>query len=174
VRLNLPIVSGFRFNNYALIVLFLFSLIVVSCSSEDPVSPPGDDPTVLVAKAGSNQGVEISATVTLDGTGSTGPEGFTYSWVYEGDVPESDINFQNKTSATPTFVPPANGVYSFTLTISFQDSSDSDETTVLAGGSLEIGGTLTEDLELKNIQPNSSLPDYTVINCPGRIHFINW
>ncbi|RKY91676.1 MAG: hypothetical protein DRQ01_07350 [Ignavibacteriae bacterium] len=147
--------------NFLSLIIILLSIIIVSCSNEDSVSPP-DDTIVLVAKAGSNQQGEINETVTLNGTGSTGPSGFTYSWTYEGDVPESEINFQNKTSATPTFIPPAIGVYSFTLTINYQDSSDSDETTVLTGGSLEIGGTLTEDLELKNIQPNSSLPDYTV------------
>ena len=158
-KLILPIASIFRIKNYAPIVYFLIFLIITSCSSDDPVSPPND---TLNAKAGLNQQVEINETVTLDGSASTGPTGFTYSWTYEGNIPESEINFQNKNSAKPTFVPPANAIYSFRLTISYQSSSASDETTVLAGGSLEIGGTLTSDLQLKNIQPNSSFPDYTV------------
>ena len=162
LKTSSSIISEFNLKKYFKIAYILLLFLVISCSEEDPVSPPGDDTTPLNAKAGPNQQVEINETVTLDGSGSTGPSGFTYSWTYSGDVPESEINFQNKNTAKPTFVPPANGVYNFTLTISSQSSSVSDETTVLAGGSLEIGGTLAEDLELKNIQPNSSLPDYTV------------
>ena len=161
-KLNLPIATIFRIKNYIPIVFFFLFITITSCSSDDPVSPPVDESIELNAKAGLNQQVEINQTVTLDGSGSTGPTGFTYSWTYQGDIPESEINFQNKTSAKPTFVPPANGVYSFTLTINYKDSSNSDQTTVLAGGSVEIGGTLAQNLELKNIQPNSSLPDYTV------------
>jgi len=145
-------------NRVALLLCGL--LFLTSCSDDNPASP--DSPPALVARAGENQQARINETVTLDGTASTGPEGFTYSWTYSGDIPESQINFQNRTSATPTFVPPSAGVYSFTLTIQYQGVRDSDQTTVGVGGALEIGGTLTADLALKNIQPDASQPDYVV------------
>ena len=145
---------------FFLIVLSIITF--VSCSDDDPTSPPDDQPTALNAKAGPNQNAEINETVTLDGNQSTGPSGFTYLWSYEGHVPEDQINFQNKNTATPTLVPPSPGLYEFTLTITHVDSSNSDETTVLIGGAIELGGTLTEDLELKNIQRDASKPDYIV------------
>ena len=149
----------FTINGHMLpgIILTSFSLLILfSCAKDE------DEPIPLNADAGLNQYAEINETVTLDGSGSTGPEGFTYSWEYNGDIPESEISFQNKNSAKPTFVPPANGVYNFTLTISNGSSKDSDQTTVFVEDVVEIGGTLTENLELKNIQPNSGIPDYVV------------
>ena len=146
-------------------LLYLFLIIGVvgfisSCDEDDPVAPA--DP--LNAKAGPNQEAEVNETVTLDGSESTGPAGFTYFWSYEGHVPEADINFQDINTANPTFIPPTPGLYEFTLTISQGDSSDVDETTVLVGGAVELGGTLTQDLELKNIQSDGNLPDYIVIS----------
>ena len=142
--------------NYKFLFYFIILSMVFSC--KDDVVPPVE----LIARAGANQQVKLNETVTLDGTGSTGPQGFTYAWTYQGEVPESEINFQNKNSAKPTFVPPADNVYSFTLTISYDGSTVTDQTTVLAGGSIELGGTLTMNLQLKNIQPDATKPDYIV------------
>ena len=85
-------------------VLFILSLVFVySCDNDDdPVVPDGP----LNAKAGPNQDAEVNETVTLDGSESTGPTGFTYFWSYEGLVPESDINFQDINTTNPTFIPP--------------------------------------------------------------------
>jgi len=62
----------------------------------------------------------------------------------------------------PTFIRPENDVYSFTLTISSGGESDEDQVTIVTSGAVEIGGTLSEDLQLKNIQPDASMPDYIV------------
>ena len=77
-------------------------------------------------------------------------------------VPENEINFIGQTTPNPTFVPPTDEAYFFTLRTSFGEDSDTDEVTVIASGAVEIGGTLTEDLALKNIQPDESKPDYIV------------
>ena len=73
----------------------------------------------------------------------------TYSWTYEGDVPEADINFQNKNSETPTFTPTENGAYIFTLTVSANGISDTDHTTVVAEGVLASAG------ENQNVKTNA-------------------
>ena len=141
-------------------ILFILGLFLsYSCNDSEDPEPPNQP---LNADAGPNLSADVNETVTLDGSQSTGPAGFTYSWSYEGSVPEADIVFQNKNTAKPTLVPPSPGYYEFTLTISHGDSTDTDETSLLVGGAVEIGGTLTEDLELKNIQSDASLPDYIV------------
>ena len=119
-----------------------------------------EDVITLVANAGSDQVVKPTKMVTLNGSGSSGPDGFTYSWKYSGLVPESEINFQNSTSASPSFIPPEAGLYSFTLTISANGSSSEDVVLIEATGALTIGGTLTENTTLKNIENDPDLADY--------------
>jgi len=116
----------------------------------------------VLASAGENQNVKTNAVVTLDGSESIGPEGVSYSWTYQGEVPEADINFQNKNTEKPTFTPPLSGVYNFTLTVSANGMTDTDNTSVFVEGAFEIGGIITEDLILKNIAPNAGVPDYLV------------
>ncbi len=139
------------FLNLILVIIFL-----LSCSNDIT------EPITLVANAGTNQEVNPLELVTLDGTKSQGPSGFTYEWIYSGDVPESKINFENKNSAQPTFIPPIDGVYAFTVKVASGSDYDEDEVTVVSSGAIELGGTLTEDLQLINIQPDASLPDYIV------------
>jgi hypothetical protein len=116
----------------------------------------------VLASAGENQNVQTNSVVILDGSESIGPEGITYSWTYQGDVPEADINFQNKNTEKPTFTPPLSGVYNFTLTVSANGMTDTDNTSVFVEGAFEIGGVITEDLILTNIAPNAEVPDYLV------------
>ena len=139
---------------FAIILTFVF---IYSCSDDDEV-----DPATLLADAGTDQLVKPQELVTLDGSRSQGPEGFTYDWSYIGEVPENEIGFEGKNTANPTFTPPQDGSYFFTLKVSSGGESDSDEVTVVASGAAEIGGILTEDLYLENIQPDESLPDYIV------------
>jgi len=140
------------------IIFILLSIIFLySCSDESTT-----EPTILEADAGASQQVNTLDLVTLDGMGSTGPDGFTYEWAYVGDVPEEEINFDGKNTASPTFIPPVGDVYTFILKISSGSDTDEDDVVISAAGAIEIGGTLTEDMELENIEPNSSLPDYIV------------
>ena len=137
------------------VIILIIPLIYAGCKKKD-------DPVQLVASAGNSQTVKPLELVTLDGTASTGPEGFTYSWSYQGDVPESEIDFQNKNTVTPTFTPPKGEIYYFTLTTTSADQLSSDEVTVVASGGIEIGGTLSQDLALEDIEPDADVPDYIV------------
>jgi len=58
------------------------------------------------ATAGSGQSVQVAATVQLDGTGSTDPDGnyLTYSWTLTTKPAGSIATLSNATSPRPTFV----------------------------------------------------------------------
>jgi hypothetical protein len=141
--------------NVGVLLCCFFIMCLAACSSDGDSKP-------LDADAGPSQTVKPLELVTLDGSASTGPDGFTYSWAYSGEIAESEIDFQNTTTANPTFVPPEAAVYTFTLTTQSGSQVSTDQVTVQATGGIELSGTLTEDLELINIEPNASVPDYVV------------
>ncbi|APE28680.1 autotransporter outer membrane beta-barrel domain-containing protein [Aurantiacibacter gangjinensis] len=94
-----------------------------------------------VANAGADQGpVDGGATVTLDGTGSTDPDGdtLTYSWVQTSGP---NVTLSDATAAQPTFIAPnASGVITFELTVSDGDvtATDTVDITVQAVGTITI------------------------------------
>lgn len=133
---------------------FLFVPLLFQCSEDDPIP--------LIADAGQNQTVSPQKLVTLDGSKSEGPAGFTFLWTYSGNIPEGELNFQGSTTANPTFIPPKGANYYFTVTTSSGDQTSRDEVTVVATGGIELSGTLSEDMILVNIEPDASLPDYFV------------
>jgi formylglycine-generating enzyme required for sulfatase activity len=87
-----------------------------------------------VARAGSDQTVEVGQAVQLDGSGSTDPDSdpLTYSWSSPG------ILFSSRTSSRPSFTTSAAGTYRITLTVSDGNATSlSDEvviTVVAANG----------------------------------------
>ncbi len=89
------------------------------------VEPPNRAP---VANAGTDQTVTGGDGVTLDGTGSSDPDGdpLTYRW-------RGDLTLRNGDTATPSFTAPIDTVireYTFTLTVSDGELSDSDDVMV--------------------------------------------
>jgi hypothetical protein len=138
-------------------IIILAFVFIYSCSDDEDT-----DPASLKADAGFDQQVKPKELVTLDGSRSQGPSGFAYDWSYVGEVPESEIGLEGKNTSNPTFTPPRDGIYYFTLRVSSGGESDTDEVTVVATGAVEIGGILTEDLYLENLQSDESLPDYIV------------
>ena len=138
------------------ISIFFYSLVIIlsGCKKDDLIP--------ILADAGEDQVVKPTTEVLLDGTKSSGPDGFNYSWSYTGLVPEADINFQDKTTATPSFIPPEGGLYAFTLTVSHGGLTSEDVILVEATGALTIGGTLTGNTILKNNENDPDLPDYII------------
>jgi hypothetical protein len=106
------------------------------CSAVDlPQINPGN--RLPAANAGPDQTVPMVATVRLDGSGSTDPDGdsLSYSWI-QSYGPAADL--QDTQGMYPDFVASALGVYEFVLTVTDgRGGSDSDtvRVTVLADGS---------------------------------------
>jgi len=132
-------------------------LAIESCSKkEEPVIP-------LVASAGPDGNGEVDQVYTLDGSASTGPVGFTYTWTYNGFIAENLIAFQGKDQAKPTFTPPMNGVYNFHLLIkSPANFVSEDDVTITVSTVITLSGTLTSSITLKDIEPDYTKPDYRV------------
>ena len=91
------------------------------------VLPP---PLPPVADAGPPQTVRYGDTVTLDGRGSTDPNGdqITYSWAHTSGL---TVNLTGSNTAQPTFTAPSStGTITFTLTVTAGTDSDTDDVTI--------------------------------------------
>ena len=90
-------------------------------SDSDSVTITAVDPEVNqppVADAGPDQGVEVGATVVLDGSGSMDPDGddLTYAWVLESPM-DSRAELNDPSSATPEFTADVAGEYTAVLVV---------------------------------------------------------
>lgn len=138
------------------LLFFLLLIIAFACNKDE------GDGVSLEPNAGNDQVTIPFEVVTLDGTATKGPEGYSIEWIYEGSVPEEELNIQNTSTLTPSFTPPQAGTYFFTLKISSGGNSASDQVKVEASGAVAIGGTLSEDLQLKNVEPDPAKADYII------------
>ncbi|HEV2889153.1 MAG TPA: Ig-like domain-containing protein [Frankiaceae bacterium] len=110
--------------------------------------PPVNKPPV--ADAGKDVSTLAGNGVTLDGTGSSDPDGdtLTYAWTQVGGVP---VTLAGATTATPSFTVPKVGSYVFVLTVSDGLVTSTDTVTV-------FGGLQVVDF------PAPSCPDVTIAN----------
>ena len=86
-----------------------------------------------IANAGAAQDVTTGATVSLDGSGSSDPDGdaLTYSWTHtstDGGAPSPLITLTDAATASPTFTPDTAAVLVFTLSVT--DGTDASTGTV--------------------------------------------
>lgn len=138
--------------------MLIATTILFSCSEDDSGNPSNG----LTANAGPDQTGAPFTTVTLDGSASTGPNGnsFNYEWIVQGG-PESFF-LDNSSTANPSFEPTKNGIYQFTLRITNGSEFSEDQVQITVTGAVELSGTLTENTTLKDIDTDSSMPDYLI------------
>lgn len=119
-----------------------FALIILaSCGGggggETSLPPPpsggGTQNSVPTANAGPDQSSEVGLLITLDGTGSSDPDGdtITYAWEFESKPSDSQVSLSDGSAQNPTFTADVIGDYVVNLVVSDGTaSSDPDTVTV--------------------------------------------
>jgi len=98
---------------YILLFHTLTILLIVSCSEEAPVNLT----SIPIARAGTDQLVEILDIVYLDGSLSTNSENVEYIWTFNYKPPGSTTVFSDSSAPNPTFIPDYLGFYNVQLVI---------------------------------------------------------
>lgn len=115
--------------------------ILASCGGggggETSLPPPpsggGTQNSVPTANAGPDQSSEVGLLITLDGTGSSDPDGdtITYAWEFESKPSDSQVSLSDGSAKNPTFTADVIGDYVVNLVVSDGTaSSDPDTVTV--------------------------------------------
>ncbi|HNP17298.1 MAG TPA: hypothetical protein PKL31_02590 [Fulvivirga sp.] len=146
-------------NIKSFIYTLTFLSVLFGCSSPEDIFQPIAN--TLVADAGANQTVAPFTEVTLDGSASTGPEGFSYEWIYNGS---ESINLSSISEAIVTFTPEKNNIYTFTLRITSNGQFDEATVQITVTGALVLDASsfTGDELNLKDIDGNFGGPDYLI------------
>lgn len=117
-------------------------------------TPPENRPPV--AAAGTDQSVLVSASVALNGNGSSDPDGdaITYSWQQIAGVA---VSLNNSVSASPSFTaPPAAATLRFRLTVSDGFFSDSDDVEISVTTVVQDDDPVISRVTSRSWRPGSS------------------
>ncbi|WP_424961170.1 PKD domain-containing protein [Ekhidna sp.] len=131
-------------------LFLILTLFLLSCS--DDGSDPGPSNRLEAIVTNSDQTVSPLSEVTLDGSQSTGPEGFRYEWIYNGS---ENINLSSTSEAIVTFTPDKTGFYSFTLRTTYGGQFSETHAQVTVSGAIVLDDTFftgsEEVVELKDL-----------------------
>ena len=136
-------------------------VIALTCSDGSLTSPVDQVQITVatgnlppVANAGPDQTVTAGQRVTLNGSGSSDPNGdpLTYSWCLKGRPVGSTATLSGANTAQPTFTPDVAGSYVFCLTVNDgQAGSASDSVVVEARLPSSVGGALQAYVKPSNM-----------------------
>jgi len=122
-------------------------LALAGCDSSGSNMQQNQAPTANVSVPSST--VDVGTQVTLDGSGSSDPDGddLTFSWTL--NTPSgSNASLSDASAEKPTFTADAEGDYTATLEVSDGDATDTDDATITAetqSNVVEIDSDITSD-----------------------------
>ncbi|MCB1682848.1 MAG: PASTA domain-containing protein [Pseudomonadales bacterium] len=153
----------------------------LSDSESFMVTVDGVPNSAPVADAGPNQSVTLGATVQLDGSASSDPDGDVLTYLWTLNFPTgSSAALSDATSATPSFVVDRDGTYTATLTVNDGElTSAADSVTITATFSGEnapsitsapvtqgsVGSPYVYDVQAVDPDPGDTLT-YTLLRAP--------
>jgi hypothetical protein len=133
-----------KFFIYPLLLVFI-SVSVAGCGGDsgDVVSSSNAAP---VADAGADRNIMTGVLTTLDGSGSSDPDGdsITYDWSFDSLPPASQSVLVQSTTVQPSFTPDFDGIYILSLTVN-DGTVDSAADTVTLTASLAANNPPTAD-----------------------------
>jgi hypothetical protein len=144
--------------NYFIAAIFFVGFFT-SCGTEEEPAPPIQLQAIITNPS---QTVAPFTEVTLDGSTSTGPDGFSYEWIYQGS---ETVNLSSTTEAIVTFTPEKNAIYNFSLRLTTSDgqfNETSAQITVTGAVVLDASIFTSDNITFSDIEPNPELPDYLV------------
>ncbi|WP_289781779.1 PKD domain-containing protein [Ornithinimicrobium faecis] len=125
--------------------ILLSLALVTALLSSAPATAAASTSQAPIADAGADQNTLIGQSVTLDGTGSSDPDGdeLSHTWTLAGPQPGNYTqSLDDSSSATPSFTPALVGNYTATLVVS-DGTTDSvaDTVTITVGDGIEVDWT---------------------------------
>jgi len=143
------------------IYAILFLGFLSSCGTEENDPTPEQPIPLLAAVSNPAQTVAPFTLVTLDGSQSTGPEGFVYEWFYTGN---ETINLSSTSEAIITFTPEKNGIYNFVLEITHNGTFSQAQAQVTVTGAVVLDASIftTDHVTLADIEPTNGMADYLI------------
>jgi PKD repeat protein len=114
-----------------------------------------------IADAGPDQTVPKKTMVTLNGTGSSDPDGdiLTYAWSQTGGP---IVLLSGADTVNPTFTPPESGIYTFQLTVDDGDGGVSSDT---------VDVTATNTAPVADAGPDQTVQKKTLVTLDGSLSF---
>jgi len=131
-----------------LLLACISSVILAGCPQGPGNIPPGNNPPV--ASAGADRTVTAGASVTLDGSGSSDPDGDAMSFSWKQTL-GTEVTLSSESAAIVTFTAPAAGTtLTFELTVSDGQSSSTDT----VGVSVQLVEETAEVTEVRQSVPD--------------------
>ncbi len=139
-------------NTISKLLALILIITIASCDDNNDSTPSPQVTRLEAIVANPDQTVAPFTEVTLDGSQSTGPDGFSYEWIYTGS---ENVNLSSTTDPIVTFTPEKNTNYGFTLRLTHNGKFSEASANVSAIEDVELNAALfPSDSDVLNLYSN--------------------